>query len=366
MSPYVKTAALIAVFVALIAGVVSAPARALDLGASDSLTLVYDVRVTFLMAANMGEPDHASAEGEGKVLINLVTADGREEANASSEVRVRIDYRDFLDLFSSLNRTWSKELRPGELIILNETGMNSFLSEVMKEARPGLVVEREANLSEWGGRPALELSVRVSNNESRPEYLMLYRISINTTYYYDLSTGHLLESSVRYWVITSRGPLQVYINGTAEYRLSNPEKLPSPGKAKTYWFRVGYDLGKVVISWEGEQEPKAALENGEIVVGGGGSRVMSVAVLSPYEPRMRWGGMEVRPATYPLSPPWGSFTIATVGSEELRIAFDEGVNSVSDSPPNGGGFPPYITAVAAGVVAVAGVMVALFWRRNRD
>ncbi len=355
MSPCTKALTVIAVVVAVIAGA-AAPAQALGQGAGTALTLTYDVHVTFLMAANMGEPDHAMAEGEGTVSVDVIPAGGSVRANLSSEVRLRIDYRDLLDLFSSLNRTWSRELGPGELIVLNETGMNAFLARVLKEARPGLVVEKHAHLREWGGRPALEVCVRVYNNESRPEYMMLYRVSINSTYFYDLSTGYLLESSTEYWVITSRGPMQVYMNGSAEYRLSNPGELPGPGKAKTFWFRIGYDLGKVVVTWDGGAPPKASLDDGKIVIKGGDSRIMSVAVLSPYEPMIESGEATIEPATHPLSPPWGSFTIAAVGGEELRIGFGESVDEVSESPP-GEGFPWY-AVVGAGAAALAAAVAA--------
>ncbi len=358
MSPRVRLTALITIMIAVSAVIASATVHALGQGTGDSLTLTYDVRVTFLMAANMGEPDHASAEGEGTVSVDIVPSGDSVTANFSSKVRVRIDYEDLLDLFSQLNRTWSKELGPGRLIVLNETGMNAFLKKVVKQVRPGLIIERNAHLGRWGDRPALELRVRVYNNESRPEYLMLYRVSINGTYYYDLSTGYLLESSVEYWVITSQGPMQVYMNGSANYRLSDPEELPEPGKAKTYWFRIGYDLGKVVVTWEGGEAPRAELENGKIVIKGGGSRVMSVTILSPYEPTIELVDGEIEPVTHPLSPPWGSFTIATVGGDELRIGFGEGVDEVSESPP-GEGIPWYVIAGAgAAAAAVAATLIA--------
>ncbi len=346
------------IIVALLAALASTPAAG-DQGHH----LIYEARVTFLMAANMGDPDHASAEGEGAVIVDVVNDEETVRADFSSTVRVRLDYEELLDLFSTLNRTWSKELGPGKLIVLNETGMNAFLRRVVREARPGLIIERTAHVSEWGDRPALELRVRVYNNESRPEYLMLYRVSINSTYYYDLSTGYLLESSVRYWVITSRGPMQVYMNGSADYRLSNPGDLPSPGKTKTYWFRIGYDLGKIIVAWEGGKAPRAGLEDGKIVIEGGGSRIMAVAVLSPYEPTIEFGREEVAPATHSLSPPWGSFTIISVGGEELRIGFGEVVDEVSESPP-GEGTPWYVIAVAATAAAVAGTVVAIVKRRG--
>jgi len=363
LSPYAKVLTLITVVITAIAGAAPVPAQAQGQDAGNALTLTYDVRVTFLMAANMGEPDHAIAEGAGTVSVDVVPAGDSVRANFSSKVRLKIDYKELLDLFSSLNKTWSKELGPGKLMVLNETGINSFLDRVAREARQGLVMKRIAHISEWGNRPALELKVRVYNNESRPEYLMLYRVSINSTYYYDLSTGYLLESSVRYWVITSQGPMQVYMNGTAEYRLSNPEELPGPGKARTYWFRIGYDLGKVIVTWDGGEAPKVGLESGKIVIRGEDSRIMSVAVFSPYEPTIEFGGEAVEPVTHPLSPPWGSFTIATVGGEELRIGFGEGVDEVSESPP-GEGLPWYVIAGAGAAGAVLGAVLVAKKRRG--
>lgn len=361
MRSFPATLALTALAITVVAGAAVQPQ---EVGTSGALHLTYDVRVTFLMAANMGEPDHASAEGSGEVLVDVEPVNGSVRANLSSSVRLEIDYRELLELFSSLNRTWSRELGSGELIVLNETGMNAFLDKVVREVRPGLVVERSADLGEWGGRPALELRIRVSNNESRPEYLMLYRVGINGTYYYDLSTGYLLESSLRYWVITSKGPMQIYMNGTAEYRLRNPDTLPLPGKARTYWFRIGDDVGKVIVSWEGGDGPGARLEDGEIVIGGEGTKIVSVAVLSPHEPVIKFGGRTAEPATHPLSLPWGSFTIMTVGAGELRIGFEEGVDEVSESPP-GGGLPWHAMAVAgAGAVAAAVALAALRRRRG--
>ncbi len=362
MVPRARAATLIAVITAALVMTLS---TRLVIGANDppSITLTYGVEVRFLMAANMGEPDHAHAEGNGTVSVNIISSGDSIIASISSVVDLTIDYKELLDLFLSLNRSWSEELRPGTLITLNETGMNAFLKKVIRQARAGLVIERIANISKWEGRPALELGVRVYNNESRPEYLMLYRVSINSTYYYDLSTGYLLESSVRYWVITSQGPMQIYMNGTAEYRLSNPDELPEPGMARTYWFRIGYDLGKVIVTWEGGEAPKVGLEDGKIVIRGGDSRIMSVTVLSPYEPTIEFSGGAIEPVTHPLSPPWGSFTIATVGGEELRIGFAEGVDEVSESPP-GEGLPWYVIAGAGAAAAVLGAV--LFAKKRRD
>lgn len=363
MSLCAKVLALITAVITAVAGVSSAPTQALGHETGNALTLAYDVRVTFLMAANMGEPDRAMAEGEGTVSVDVLPVGYSVRANFSSEVRLKTDYEGLLNLFGSLNRTWSEGLVPGELMVLNETGMNSFLDRVVREARPGLVVERTAHISEWRNRPALELRVRVYNNESRPEYLMLYRVSINSTYCYDLSTGYLLESSVRYWVITSQGPMQVYINGTAEYRLSNPEELPEPGKVKTYWFRIGYDLGKVIVTWKGGEAPKVGLESGKLVISGEDSRIMSVAVLSPYEPTIELGDRTIEPVTHPLSPPWGSFTIATVGDEGLRIGFKEVVEEVGESLPVEG--PPwYVITCVGATAAVLGAMLITKRRRG--
>lgn len=343
MIPLARALALITLTVLALAAALTTDAG------SPQLTLTYGVSVEFLMAANMGTPDHARASGSGSVSVTVVGS----SANVTSIVRLDIDARELLGLFSSLNRSWSEALTPGELITLNETGMNAFLRKVVKEARPGLVIERAVHMSRWGDRPALELRVRVYNNESRPEYLMLYRVSINGTYWYDIGTGYLLESVIKYWVITSQGPMQVYMNGSAHYRLQNPEVLPGPGKAKTYWFSVGGDLGKLIVSWEGSGEPEARVDGGDILISGGASsKLISVAVLSPHEPRIVVGGESIEPVTYPLNPPWGSFTITPLGGGEARIVFDEGVSSVSDSPPGGG--PPYLlAAVGAGAAALA-------------
>ncbi len=356
----------VAALISLIAVIIVAASTAQPVASADpspSLTLTYGVKVEFLMASNMGEPDHARAEGDGTVSVNIASSGNSVIANISSVVNLAIDAKELLDLFTSLNRTWSKELGPGTLIVLNETGMNAFLNKVVKQVRPGLVIERTAHLSRWGERLALELRVRIYNNESKPEYLMLYRVSINGTYYYDLSTGYLLESRVRYWVITSQGPMQVYMNGSANYRLMNSENLPGQVRTKTYWFRIGYDLGKVIVAWDGDEEPKVSLEEGKIVIRGQDSRIVSVAVLSPYEPRIEIASGTIEPTTYPLSPPWGSFTIAAVGGEELRIGFEKSVNEVSDTTP-GEGLPWYLIAVAGAATASLGAALIIGKRRG--